>query len=645
MSLPQPLIQRKQATAREIVHELFRSTWQVVPWDIAQWAGENVRLPTTESADFGGEMYDVKNVPGCRIFFDFFADPHARELYVEGVPQGGKTLAIWICLAWVLRYMRKNILVALNSRDEVRGQSKVRLQKILRSLPGFRETFDDEDQSNLLLQFDGGNIYLGGANALGFFKNKPVSVAVLDEYNEHPVLVDGKTGTLDLVRDRTKMSSRYQKILAISQPEIEYDPDAKECPQGAQMSREFKSGDQRLYFIVCIHCGHDFVPDLAHLEYQAAAIPDIGDGSVKRYNVETARQIAALRCPSCGGMIHEGDEKRRAVLAGGHRPTVPEHERDPRVWSARITSFTELIGNSTLGQIAYEYLKAKQVGDEAALIAFNKRRRAQGEQRSKDTDFQLTDRHLLRHCGAFKKGTCPITPFAIVMTVDVQQKGGLFVWLKIAFAIDGTAYMVDYGSATSYEELYEEYWQPVPIPEDKILHLAFAMIDEGDGATTAEVRRFASRTLDPATGAQTFFPTKGFDHNQMRREFRESMPVIPTEHGTIAVRVYHFQTTYWKDQIYRFTLQADPDKRKPTSPPRWFFPSQDTISREFLAQFRGEKKQQSLKTRANGRKEVDWNWVEIGPNHWGDCAVMGKVAWSLIVQAAASPDTHETPKT
>jgi len=196
--------------------------------------------------------------------------------------------------------------------------------------------------------------------------------------------------------------------------------------------------------------------------------------------------------------------------------------------------------------------------------------------------------------------------------------------------------VVDYGTATAYEDLWEEYWKPVPIPDDKVLHLAFAMIDEGDGATTAEVRRFASRTLDPATGAQTFFPTKGFDHNQMRREFRESLPVIPTEHGTIAVRVYHFQTTYWKDQLYKFTLQADPDKRKPTSPPRWFFPSQDSISREFLAQFRGEKKQLSLKTRANGRKEQDWHWVEIGPNHWGDCAVMGKVAWSLIVQSAAA---------
>jgi phage terminase large subunit GpA-like protein len=623
---------------RDIVRTWFRSHWQVVPWDIGKWAGENVRLPTTESADYGGGMYSIDNTPSCRVIFDFFADPDAKELHIEGVPQGGKTLAVWIAISWAVKYLRKNVMVALNSRDEVRGQSKVRLQAMLKNLPGFSDTFDDVEQSNLLLQFEGGVIYLGGANALGFFKNKPVSIVFLDEYNEHPVLVDGKTGTLDLARDRTKMSSRYSKIISVSQPEIEYDPDSRECPQGAQMSREFKTGDQRLYYIVCPFCSHDFVPDLEHLEYEAAAYPDPGDGSVKRYNPEKAREVAALKCPSCSSLIREGPEKRQAVLAGGHRATIPEHERDRRVWSARITSFTELIGNSTLGQIAYEYLRAKQSGDESALVGFNKRRRARGESRVKDSDFQLTDTHLLRHCGAYKKGTCPVIPYAAVMTVDVQQKGSLFVWLKQVYAHEGTTYVVDYGTATSMEDLWEEYWRPVTLSDGRILQLAFALIDEGDGSTTAEVRRFCSRTLDPNTNAQCFYPTKGFDHNQMRKEFRESAPTVPTEYGNISVRVYHFQTTYWKDQLYKFTLQADPEKRKPTSPPRFFFPSVDSISRDFLIQFRGEKKVQTLKTRANGRKEADWNYVEIGPNHFGDCAVMGKFAWALIAQTVEYPE-------
>lgn len=655
------------------------------------WAEKNLRFTATQSKQFHGRAWSLEHVPHTRIVFDFLRDPNARELHIEKSSAAAFSTAILVGICWYLRYRPCRVMYALNNEKEMRKVSKAILQPFLRQVFG-DVVIDDKRQGALFIQLPRGALVEMGSPTEGFFANKQASIIVLDEYDIWPdVLEGGNTDPLSAARGRFKGSESFAKLFTLTAPQRKFDITRPEHWQpGTKQDRAYLSGNRQEFRIKCPRCGEAFAPCRATLHFEHLRLPadpdETEEGAARElppYDMQRVRREAALRCPGCAHLVHEGrgpDDKAALVRAGSWVPTC--FENPPDRWSARYNDTCALIGNSHLGTLAAELIDARGRSRHEHVQVLRARF---AEPESDEDAIDLSLDHARRHCGTHERGMCPIVPWRIALVVDCQKGKDekqplLFKWMRAAFEENGAMYVIDYGATLSQQELRHTYERAIrycgpdlPVPakadgtpgeartEPVLFYCTNAVIDSGyrSGANQQMEESFEvwvyplciawgyradGRWVQTAggwvyTGSWHLIPFKGRSSEQMQGQALDTTRTTaahPTL-GQCEIPLHFFNDRWWKTELYHGILAADPGN--PLDPrlkryPRIYLPvPTDDLDEQFLAEITAERLMDRHKKFRNQVKLVkEWGVPSKRKNDYGDCLKMARVLWALLAK-------------
>jgi phage terminase large subunit GpA-like protein len=297
---------------------------------VSQWADRYRRLSSEASAEPG--IWRTDRAPYQRGVMDAVADDTVREIWVMKSAQVGWTEILNNVIGYHVAQDQAPMLLVQPTLEMAEAWSKDRLAPMVRDTPALSELIADprsRDSGNTLLhkKFPGGHLTVAGANSPAGLASRPIRVVLFDEVDRYPASAGTEGDPVSLGKKRTA-TFWNRKVLAGSTPTIK---------GSSRIEAGFESGDQRLYFVPCTHCG-----EMQRLVWSQVRWPD-GDPAA-----------AAYVCVACGAELGDAD-KAEMLRAGEWRAT-----RESR----GIASFhiSELYSPwSTWGEMAVAFLEAKKL--------------------------------------------------------------------------------------------------------------------------------------------------------------------------------------------------------------------------------------------------------------------------------------------
>ncbi len=598
----------------ELLSRFFAERTSLNVW---QWCeAGNVYLDEQMSPGNPGP-YNSELTPYTRFLQEWATDQYGPSTDLEGTGEtfrefiGMKSSQVGfsegylnIC-RWTAANRPRNILYALDSQQEAKKISNVRLKPSLRKI--VEGLSDDEDKlGTLTIYLLGMVIYLLGSYTAGGFANKPVWAALLDELDLHQPNPNGEAETIDLARDRLK-TVEDGKLAAISKPIFE---------TGVTF-REYRTGSRHKYFVPCPHCGH--MQELVLEQLKFAHCKDAeGNWELDRVLTETFYECEATACRL---PIHE-NHKRAMLLKGQWRRTnfdKGEFAAKPGKISVHISDFYSQFADAAWGKLAVEWIDSQ-----TSLAKLKKFRNSRQGLPWKTQQAEVQEDDVLRLRGTYKRGTCPVVPCIVTLTSDKQAD--VFKWTKAAWEPDGTCYVVDYGFSLTADELIIKADEPVLCGLERLPMVAkTGLIDEG--YQTTEIRNFCQAHFP------RFHPSKGRGGIQVKQVVGESK----TPHNGAIIIVYHYDDDDFKKQLYIQRIKgfkpAKPGQPAPVQTvPRLWLPSD--IEPVFIAELKAEK----LVEEKNAWGFSKFVWEKTGDNDFGDAVKMQFVTWYIIAPYfAAAP--------
>ncbi|MDQ8206207.1 phage terminase large subunit family protein [Coraliomargarita sp. SDUM461003] len=566
-----------------------------------EWAEQSIVLSSAESIEFSGP-YRADLTPWHVFVFEFFDDPAWRELIVRKSSQTGITLAMLIMICYFVAEMPAHVLYAIDSRDEAKKISKMRLLPMLKGCGACDGAMDvaDDDLSTLFMMVRGMAIHIIGGGSAGAFANKTVKLCILDELDKHPANPQGEANTIDLARDRIKQVEEA-KLVGFSSPK----------DWESVTNQEYLTGTRHKLFVPCPHCGRN-----QELVWQQMRFDHCKD-LLGNWDLERVLKETYYECIGCGEAIEERykpwmlDLKRVQFL-----PTnlnLDEHRRVPRKLSLHVSDLYSQFPESRWGLLAVQFIDASK--NPSKLQAFFNGRMGLPKQERR---VSIAKNDVFQLCGAYEHDTCPVWPAfsvaeqpAVVMASDVQQD--VKKWAKGVFTTEGELYIVSYGETLSYDELEMVANNPTlcgPENDRREYKTSFGLIDEGHD--TKNVRSFCL-----STGGR-WWPVKGRGGIQVRDVVSESSAT----HDGRELMVYHCSDDDFKTDLYVGRIGEFERIKQGKSPvPRMWLPIY--VEERFVAELCAEKRE-----RQKVRGRMCWVWVDPkDPNDFGDAVKYLLVLW------------------
>lgn len=616
-----------------------------------RWIFERIRLGANQSSDYAGEPLDLRRVPHARIIFDFLADPFAEELVI--MKSSAAALSTTTIAACVHRLHDDpcNILYLISNMAEAIKLSKQVWQPFLRQI--FGRDVDTEEQGNLHLKINGVEVFSGSPTE-SLLRNKQVGLIVEDESDTMDDTLIGGGQNLEVAqRERTK-NTRGSKTIRLCTPLFKYDPARKNVSQPrTRIHRNFLRGDQREYRVPCPACRH--MHPLREHDLHCYEYVNLLDGTT---DLDAVVDGTFWRCPDCRHVVHDSSREKATMMNRGQWvPTNPKPE-SRGIWSAHHTDLCSLIGKATWGYIKKELIRTKGTDQEAAV-----RRSHLAEPEDLHDHGQLRDSSTIyRHCGAYKRGTCPIVPWHMLLTVDAQKDLERFPWMIQALTPLGDQYVIDWGECTHFDDLFLRsadgsqyhglYVNPIPLDLPRTVaarhfpqgdvpsHVAItrALIDSGyrarsnqrdEGSGVEEsVYDFCMRTFHAPEMRYLFVPVKGRAGQQITTLTVDSS----VQHKGVVLPLHMYDDPAFKRDLYQIRLASDPQHPSPQAKarPRIHFPRADDITEDLIEQLTSETLRDKEFKLPSGRKEFRRVWDNDRPNDLGDCLKWGGVAYTLL---------------
>ena len=230
------------------------------------------------------------------------------------------------------------MMVVQPTQNLAKRWSKQRLAPMLDSTPVLQSLVRparsrDSGNTTLMKEFPGGVLVVAGANSAVDLRSLPARDVFADEVDGYPEDVDGEGEPLTLAERRQSTFPR-RKLFETSTPTIK---------DASVIERDFKLGDQRLFFVPCPHCQHK-----------------------QTLRDENLQDDGTYLCESCGTAI-EHHHKTWMLANGEWRAQNPEGKYP----SFHISSFYSPVGlGYTWAEIAEERRKARASGDREALQVY-----------------------------------------------------------------------------------------------------------------------------------------------------------------------------------------------------------------------------------------------------------------------------------
>jgi phage terminase large subunit GpA-like protein len=450
-------------TLFEVRRSALRSLVPPPRLKLFDWIEKNLRLPAGVSALPGR----VKLWPYQREIADAISDPEIERVsLIKAARLGFTTLLTGAIGAFVVNEPSP-ILALLPTEADCRDYMVSDVEPIFDASPalaGLLAADAEEGARNTLTarRFPGGSLKLVAARAPRNLRRHTARILIVDEADACEVTAEGNP--LRLAERRT-LSYANRKIIIGSTP---LDEDT------SNVLRAYGESDGRIFEVPCPHCAHRF---------------EILWGCIQWPDGEPEK--ACCHCPGCGAAIDE--RSKPAMVEGGcwraTRPNTHGHA------GFRLNALVSLLANARWGQLAREFVAAKDDPDELRVfvntVLAEPWRGLGGE---------IDETSLAARAEAFDLNAIPEIVLAITCGVDVQDdrlEATIAGWTR-----DGSClvlgHFVIWGRFTdtsTWDELDETLRSRWRHPFGGQLKVDAAVIDAGDGDHFDAVMNFCAPRL------------------------------------------------------------------------------------------------------------------------------------------------------
>ena len=559
-------------------------------YTVSEWA-DNFRVLTSVSAEPG--RWRTNRTPYLKEPMDRFTDPLIEKIVLCFGAQLGKTETELNMIGYALDQTSSPTMMVYPTDTIAKFASDKRVQPMIKSVKSINDKFD-ENSKLLELDFNNGNyMVFVGANSPSSLSSRSIKYLFFDEIDKYPAFAGKEADPIKLATERTK-TFVDKKIVMVSTPTVE---------SGNIWQAFMSANERRQYYVPCPHCGVSQT-----LKFKQIKWPEEHND-----NADMIRDTAYYECEHCGERIY--DKHKMEMLRRGEWRAVNESQSKVRSVSYHLSSiYSPWV---TFGDVAYEFKNSK--GTPATLMNFINSWLAEPWKSSKTKSTQ----NMEFTQSNYPCGVVPDKAVLLIASVDVQLDH--FWWEVRAYAPGVKSYLIDYGQASTWEDLEEiiinrEY----PSEYGESRQVMKAGIDSG--FRTDEVYQFCSRF------PEVCIPVKGSsNHSTMAAPYT----MTSLEKGVVGgLKLYVLNTDYWKDFIFaRMIRPADEDGT---------IHLYKECPQEYSDHLRSEEKQE-IRNVKTGAVTVQWKPLTSHPvNHLLDtCTYNAAVADIAGVKYLVEPADYE----
>lgn len=219
------------------------------PWTVSEWADEERFLTSVSSSEPG--KWRTSRTPYLREIMDSQSVYSTVEVtaLMKGV-QVGASEAGFNMVGYTIHHAPGPLMYVLPTIAMAKKFSKTRIDPMIAESPELAARISParaRDSGNTIEQkdFDGGALFMAGANSGSGLRGSPVSRLVLDEVDAYPPSADEEGDPAMLAIKRTANFPR-RKIFVASSPKLK---------ENSRILKFFQQGDQRYYNVRCEKCG------------------------------------------------------------------------------------------------------------------------------------------------------------------------------------------------------------------------------------------------------------------------------------------------------------------------------------------------------------------------------------------------------
>lgn len=524
---------------------------------------------------------------------DKFTDPLIEQIVLCFGSQLGKTETELNMIGYALDQTQSPVMMVYPTDAIAKFASDKRVQPMIKSVKSISDNFD-ENSKLLELDFNNGNyMVLVGANSPSSLSSRSIKYLFFDEIDKYPAFSGKEADPIKLAKERTK-TFVDKKIVMVSTPTVE---------SGNIWQALMNANERRQYYVPCPHCGVSQT-----LKFKQIKWPDEHND-----NADMIRDTAYYECEHCGEHIY--DKHKMEMLRHGEWRAANKPQSKVRSISYHLSSiYSPWV---TFGDVAYEFKNSKDTP--ASLMNFINSWLAEPWRSAKTKSTQAL--HFTE--STYDRGVVPDKATLLIVSVDVQLDH--FWWEVRAYAPGVKSYLIDYGQASTWDDLEEiivnreyptEYGEPRQVMK--------AGIDSG--FRTDEVYQFCARF------PEICIPLKGSsNHKTLTAPYSMSS----VEKGVIGgLKLYVLNTDYWKDFIFARMV-------RPTDEVGTIHLFKD-CPQEYTDHLRSEEKQE-IRNVKTGEVTVQWKPLTGHPtNHLLDtCTYNAAVADIAGVKYLTEPEEYE----
>lgn len=597
----------------------------------SEWAETHRYLPSSVTSLPGFYRFEV--APYLREILDCLSiDSPVREVVVQKGAQIGATVGVLEnAIGYVIDHVRTAPCMLVTADAEL---AKLRVDSYIIPMlqfSGLDDLIRSSDEKNprktgrtdkKLEWLGGGFLVPFGAQNANKLRSISIQFLLRDEVDGWPDVVGKDGDPMKLVADRTAAYEGSRKILDISTPLLK---------NSSKIAARYKQGDQRYYYVCCLHCGHPQVLRWRRVDRDGVItgltwqLDDVG-----RLVPDSVRYL----CERCQHP-HTNDDKTRLLSPDhGAEWRASAEPVSPDIRSYHISALYSPVGMQTWAACVHKWLEAWDERANRPLdlgklqVFYNNVLGEPFEMRGEKVRFESVSGHRRPwyHYGEIPNVMAAQIAGSHVLLLTCQvdvHKDNLAVAV-MGWCRDRRVFLVDYaryegdteqlddpGTWGRLRELIES--KEYKADDGKLYRVALTLVDSGYNADT--VYRFAG---EYESGV---YPVKGRDSAPQRdREFTEFATPMGTTAYLITVNPYKDR---WSAALRREWNGQDIQ-------PVGHFNAPVNATDKQLRELTAETKAERVDRTTGQRLGWEWHRPSGAANELWDLLVYGNAALDLL---------------
>ena len=505
---------------------------------ISEWADSYRQLPESNSEP---GRWRTSRTPYLRqVMDDFSPSSPVQKIVIMKGAQLGFTEALLNVSFYYIDYKPANQMLIYPTKEIAERTSKNRIVKSAQAMPSLRDkigVMKKKDATETILQkdYEGGSLFLSGANSPATLCSIAVLLVIGDEVDRFPEDCGGEGNPVDLAEKRTATYSRTRKIGLISTPVNE---------GTSVIAAEFEMSDKSYYFVPCPFCGWSQKLEYGNLVFE--------------YVEDRLTSDVKYKCEGCHELIPESFKTK--MLEGGEwRATV---ESDVRGY--HLSGLYSPIGWTSWKDIVTEDLKSRN-DPRKRKPWLNTRLGLPYSDSGEAPDAEL----IFARREPYEIGTCPYGVLFVTAAVDVQ--GDWLEFESVAWGLNGESWSIEHrifpgdtGRGEVWDDLEGYIKNKVYPVKDSNLKLPIQLCAVDSGYRTQHVYRFVRRF-----GGRRVYAVKGKDSYDMMLSRPSKVDIILSDKNDLkrksgrVVDLYHVGSSLLKEELFLNLNLKEPDKGEP----------------------------------------------------------------------------------